>query len=266
MAWSAYLAGTREDMDEVATRLFPATEAAEPAPAVRLIDFDPDAELKMIAAMLYPYTHLPEHQLLERVADLSVDDRLAVVRAYVGERANRRHKPGRALERVHYRFDVLADYGAFRDLQRHRLLTIEWQPLSPAHGYTRPEAVDLAGFAGEFDTAMARSAALYGDLAVRHPIEAAYAVCLAYKVRFVLDLNAREAMHLIELRSTPQGHPAYRVVAQEMHRLIDETAGHRAVAEMMRHVDHSPEPALERLDAERRAERRRAGSPSLPPG
>ena len=108
---------------------------------------------------------------------------------------------------------------------------------------------------------MDRSAALHRDLAVRHPVEAAYAVCLAYKVRFVLDLNAREAMHLIELRSSPQGHPAYRVVAQEMHRLIAEDAGHRAVAEMMRHVDHSPEPALERLDAERRAERRRAGSP-----
>ena len=76
-----------------------------------------------------------------------------------------------------------------------------------------------------------------------------------------MELNAREAMHLIELRSTPQGHPAYRVVAQEMHRLIAEQAGHHAVAEMMRYVDHTPEPALERLDAERRAERRRAGSP-----
>jgi thymidylate synthase ThyX len=261
MAWSAYLAGTREDMEEVAARLFPTTEPAEPVPTVRLIDFDPDAELKMIAAMLYPFTQLPEHELLDRVAGLSVDDRLAVVRAYVGERVNRRHKPGRALERVHYRFDVLADYGAFRDLQRHRLLTIEWQPLSPVHGYTRPEAVDLAGLADEFDAAMYRSADLYDALAVRHPVDAAYAVCLAYKVRFVLDLNAREAMHLIELRSTPQGHPAYRVVAQEMHRLIADKAGHRAVAEMMSHVDHSPEPALERLAAERRAEQRRAGSP-----
>jgi thymidylate synthase ThyX len=261
MAWSAYLAGTREDMDEAAARLCPPGGPIEAAPTVRLVDFDPDAEHKMIAAMLYPYTRLPERQLLDRVAAMPAEDRLAVVRAYAGERVNRRHKPGRALERVHYRFDVLADYGAFRDLQRHRLLSIEWQPLSPAHGYTRPEAVDLAGLAGEFDTAMARSAGLYHDLASRHPVEAAYAVCLAYKVRFVLDLNAREAMHLIELRSTPQGHPAYRVVAQEMHRLIAEEAGHRAVAEMMRHVDYSPEPALERLDAERRAERRRAGSP-----
>jgi thymidylate synthase ThyX len=104
---------------------------------------------------------------------------------------------------------------------------------------------------------MARSAALYETLADRFPVEAGYAVCLAYRVRFVLDLNARSAMHLIELRSAPQGHPAYRTVAQEMHRLIAEQAGHHAVAEMMRYVDHSPEPGLERLDAERRAESRR---------
>jgi thymidylate synthase ThyX len=158
---------------------------------------------------------------------------------------------------VHYRFDVLADYGAFRDLQRHRMLTIEWQPLSPRHGYTQPEAVELAGQAGPFEAAMARSASLYDALAERFPNQAPYAVCLAYKVRFVLDLNAREAMHLIELRSTPQGHPAYRVVAQEMHRLIGEQAGHQAVAEMMRFADYSPEPNLERLAAERRAEQRR---------
>jgi len=76
---------------------------------------------------------------------MTTAERREVVRAYVGDRSNRRHKPGRALERLGYRFDVLADYGAFRDLQRHRMLTIEWQTLSPRHGYTRPEAVDLAG-------------------------------------------------------------------------------------------------------------------------
>jgi hypothetical protein len=188
---------------------------------------------------------------------MTPEERLEVVRAYAGERTNRRHKPGRALERPRYRFDVLADYGAFRDLQRHRTLTIEWQALSPRHGYTRPEAVDAAGVAGRFDEAMARSAALHDVLHDRFPAEAPYAVCLAYKVRFVLDLNARAAMHLLELRSSPQGHPAYRTVAQDMHTLIAEQAGHHAVAEMMRYVDHSTEPSLERLDAERRAEQRR---------
>ncbi|NLV56716.1 MAG: thymidylate synthase [Acidimicrobiales bacterium] len=257
VAWSTYLATTRTATEELTARLFPADEAADPADTVTLTSFDPDAEVRLITAMLYPSTHLPEAQVERRVREMSADDRLAVVRAYTGDRHNRRHKPGRALERLSYRFDVLADYGAFRDLQRHRMLTIEWQALSPRHGYVRPEAVDEAGHTAEFDAAMDRSAALHDTLVDRFPAQAPYAVCLAYKVRFVMQLNAREAMHMLELRSTPQGHPAYRSIAQRMHRLIAEEAGHPAVAEMMRWVDHSPEPALERIDAERRAEARR---------
>ena len=224
-----------------------------------LVVFDPDAEVKLVASMLYPYVDRPERQVEATVRAMGADERLAVVRAYVGERANRRHKPGRALERPFYRFDVLADYGAFRDLQRHRMLTIEWQRLTPHHGYTRPGAVDEAGAAPRFDEAMERSAALYDALAETFPDQASYAVSLAYKVRFMINLNARSAMHLIELRTTPQGHPAYRLVGQEMHRLIAEEAGHHAIAEMMRFVDHSEEAELERLQSERRAEERRLG-------
>jgi thymidylate synthase ThyX len=259
VAWSNYLAETRSAMEEMSARLFP-PHVVEPdaAPEVTLVDFDPDAEVHLVTAMLYPYTHLPETQVEEHVRKMTVDERLAVMRAYEGNRANRRHKPGRALERPVYRFDVLADYGAFRDLQRHRMLTIEWQQLTPRHGYTRPEAVDAAGAAERFDEAMARSAALHEALSANFSAnQAAYAVSLAFRIRFVMQLNAREAMHLIELRTSAQGHPAYRRVGQEMHRLIAEEAGHRAIAEMMRYVDYSPEPRLERLDAERRAEQRR---------
>jgi thymidylate synthase ThyX len=258
VAASTYLAGTRMHMEELAAQLFPDAAGGDDAPSVRLVEFDPDAEVKLVASMLYPYTTLPHAEIEERVRDMAVDERLAVVRTYVGERTNRRHRPGRAFERPSYRFDILADYGAFRDLQRHRLLTIEWQPLSPRHGYTRPVAVDLAGLTATFDEAMERSAALHDALLDRFPVQAPYAVSLAYRIRFVMEMNAREAMHLIELRTTPQGHPAYRVVAQQMHRLIAEQAGHCAVAEAMRFADHSPEPELERLASERRAERRRA--------
>ncbi|HEY6417221.1 MAG TPA: FAD-dependent thymidylate synthase, partial [Acidimicrobiales bacterium] len=258
VAASTYLAGTRMHMEELAARLFPDAAGGNEAPSVRLVDFDPDAEVKLVASMLYPYTQLPDAEIEARVRAMSVDERLAVVRTYVGDRGNRRHRPGRAFERPGYRFDILADYGAFRDLQRHRLLTIEWQPLSPRHGYTRPEAVDLAGLTATFDEAMERSASLHDALADRFPVQAPYAVSLAYRIRFVMEMNAREAMHLIELRTTPQGHPAYRVAAQQMHRLIAEQAGHRAVAEAMRFADHSPEPELGRLASERRAEQRRA--------
>ncbi|HET7719126.1 MAG TPA: FAD-dependent thymidylate synthase, partial [Acidimicrobiales bacterium] len=255
--WRDYFEDRESAMAAVAERLVGPDVEPETVAEVSLVDFDPDAEVKTVASMLYAYTELPERQLEDRVRAMSVDDRLAVIRAYEGDRKNRRHKPGRALERSYYRFDVLADYGAFRDLQRHRMLTLEWQKLTPGHGYVRPEAVDAAGQTAAFDDTMARSAALYDALADDFPEQASYAVALAYKVRFYLHLNARSAMHVLELRSTPQGHPAYRRVAQEMHRLIAEEAGHRAIAESMRFVDHSEEPALERLGAERAAEARR---------
>ena len=147
VAWSTYLATTRSAMEEIAGEPVPRRPATRrrASPAVQLLDWDPDGEVKLVAAMLYSHTHVSEAVLEQRVRAMTADERLAVIRAYVGERANRRHKPGRALERLTYRFDVLADYGAFRDLQRHRMLSIEWQQLSPRHGFTRPEAVDLAG-------------------------------------------------------------------------------------------------------------------------
>lgn len=261
--WSQYLSDRHAAMDEISARLLGPEEpmgepSAEEPSTVTLTSFDPDAEVALVTAMLYPSTHLSELQIRDRVQAMSAAERVAVVDAYVGERQNRRHKPGRALERVSYRFDVLADYGAFRDLQRHRMLSLEWQPLSPRHGYVRPEAVDAAGLGGRFDEAMGRSAQLYGALAEGFPAQAPYAVALAYRVRFVMQFNAREAMHLIELRTTPQGHPAYRRVARQMYELIASQAGHPAVAAMMRHVDLSEDPPLGRLEAERRAERRRS--------
>jgi hypothetical protein len=243
-------------MDDLASALFAEVEP-EPRPMVTLLDFDPEAEDKLVAAMLYPHTHLPEDQLLERVRRFSPAEKLDVVRAYAGERLNRRHRPGRGLERVDYRFDVLSDYGAFRDLQRHRMLTIEWQSLTPRHGYTVPEAVVEAGGGERFEASLERSKDLHDVLAERFPQQASYAVALAFRVRYVMQMNAREAMHLIELRSGEQGHPAYRRAAQQMHRAIAEVAGHRAIAEAMSFVDHGSTD-LERLESERRAERRRS--------
>jgi thymidylate synthase ThyX len=151
---------------------------------------------------------------------------------------------------------VLGDYGAFRDLQRHRMLTIEWQPLTPHHGFDLPEPVRAAGLTVRYEESMERSRDLYGALQEQFVEQAAYAVALGYKLRYAIQMNAREAMHLCELRSSPQGHPSYRYIAQEMHRLIAERAGHRAIAAAMQYVDHGTYD-LERLDAERAAEARR---------
>ena len=254
---SAYLADTKAATQAVARTLLDDDDEPAEGWSVQLVDFDPDGEVKAIAAMLYPHSHLSDAQLLERVHKMGNDERLSIAKAYVGDRTNRRHRPGRALERTDYRFDIVSDYGAFRDLQRHRLLTIEWQDLSPRHGYHRPDLVDEAGGGALYDHAMAVSARLHDDLLPAFPNQAPYAVALAYRIRYVMQMNAREAMHLTELRSAPQGHPTYRVVAQQMHRQIAEVAGHRVLAQAMSFVDHSADLALERLESERRAEQRR---------
>jgi len=256
VAWSRYLAETRERTLEVAAKF---TDGVQPEPrdVVTLTEFDPLGEEKIVAAALYAATDLPDDQLRGLAHSMSADDREAVLRAYVGERGNRRHKPGRAFERTDYRFDVLCDYGAFRDLQRHRPLTLEWQTLTPALGFDIPEVISDAGMTEEWDRVMEDSATTWSVLGEHAGEEVAQnAVAMAYRIRFVMQMSAREAMHLIELRSSPQGHPTYRRVAQAMHGLIATTAGHRAIAAAMTYLDES-DVDLERLEAERRAEARR---------
>lgn len=258
-AWTQHLAGTRAATQGVADELL-ADIGRETRPEVTLTDFDPDGEIKVVAAALYAVSDLPDDQLFAVARTMSADDRANVLRAYVGERANRRHKPGRAFERTTYRFDVLADYGAFRDLQRHRLLTLEWQPLGALHGYAEPDAIETAGAHEDWTEVMEASAALSDSLhAAGLSAVAPYAVSMAYRIRFYMDMNAREAMHLIELRTAPQGHPAYRRICQAMHTLIGEQAGHHAIAAAMKYADHSA-VELERLKAERAAEKKRERS------
>jgi thymidylate synthase ThyX len=254
--WIQYLGETRRTVEAAAGGVVGSIEA-EPRDEVTLTEFDPDGEIKVVASALYAVSDLPDDQLMAIARRMSAADRAAVLRAYVGERANRRHKPGRAFERTHYRFDVLADYGAFRDLQRHRLLTLEWQPLSPQHGYIEPAAIEEAGALADWRAVMDRSAALHAALVADDlRAVAGYAVVMAYRVRFYMDMNAREAMHVIELRTAPQGHPSYRRVCQAMHRAIADVAGHQAIADAMRFADHS-EVELERLQSERALEKKR---------
>lgn len=254
--WSRYLAETRDATAAIAAEM---TAGVEPwtVEEVTLTEFDPDGETKVVAAALYASTRLPDAQLQELAKKLAPEQRASVLKAYVGERANRRHKPGRAFERTSYRFDILGDYGAFRDLQRHRMLTLEWQPLSPLHGYLMADSVAEVGAADDWKRVMQRSAELYDEIQQSDlPGVGSYAIPMAYRVRFYMDMNAREAMHLIELRTAPAGHPSYRRVCQTMHRLIAEQAGHQAIAAAMGYVDHG-EIELERLAAETAAERRK---------
>ncbi len=261
VAWSEYLADTAARTAEIAREV---DEASRPrsGPEVTLVEWDAEAEVKVAAAALYPYSDLPDDRLLTIARGMSDPERARVISAYVGDRGNRRHRPGRGMERVDYRFDVLCDYGVFRDLQRHRMLTLDWQRLGVRHGHVTPEAVAEAGRDGDWREAMERAAALHGELSAALGADVAqYVVPFAYRIRFFMQMNAREAFHLLELRTVREGHAGYRRVCQEMHRLIRERAGHRAIADAMSFVDHG-EYDLERLEEERRAEARRgeAGS------
>ncbi|MCU1488626.1 MAG: putative thymidylate synthase [Acidimicrobiaceae bacterium] len=270
--WSEYLAGLRQGPAGLVAELWPelADQAAgdtvggsvgiEGSPSgqwsVDLVDYDPEGEEKVLTALCYPFVNCSEQELAERVHRLGPDERTALFAAGVGERSNRRHRPGRAFERTAYRFDVVSDYGAFRDLQRHRMLTVEWQGLSTNLGYEIPGLVAEAGLGDAYAASQERSRELHAALVERFPEQATYAVALGFHIRYSLHCSAREAMHITELRSTPQGHPAYRAIVQEMHRQIAEVAGHQAIAAAMRFVDHS-DAGLGRLESEERAAQRR---------
>ena len=254
LAWTDYWRAVRERTEELTVKLVGDVEP-DPRGLVNLIDHDPEGEVKVTAAVLYAYSDLPDDQLLRVVRAMPDDERAAILAASVGQRGNRRHKPGRAWERTQYRFDVLCDYGAYRDLQRHRPLTLEWQRLTPAFGYDVPEAVVEAGLGLEWDRVMTHSRETHDTIAAAGlPDVAQYAVSMAYKIRFVMQMTAREAMHLTELRSQPAGHPVYRAVAQEMHRQI--AAVHPGIAAAFTHISYD-DVDLERLEAERRTERKR---------
>jgi thymidylate synthase ThyX len=258
-AWAAYLQQRRAAAEHWAGRLnLDREHDPEDRPSVKLLHSDGD-EARLLAALLFEAAGTSEEETLHAVAELGDDERARMLADLVGERANRRHRPGRGFEALRYRFEIVSDYGAFRDLQRHRMLTVQWQTLTPDLGAAVPDEVTEAGCGDLYREALDRSHAEYDRLVAAGMAESApYALCLGYRIRYLLDLNAREAMHLIELRSGREGHPGYRAVAHQMHALIAER--HPAVAEAMTHVDTSAEPRLERILAEMRQERRRAAA------
>jgi thymidylate synthase ThyX len=232
--------------------------AAEAGPSVTLLGTG-GSEEDLLAALLFEASACSETEARDAVAALDVEERTAMLNELVGDRANRRHRPGRGFEALRYRFEIVSDYGAFRDLQRHRMLTVQWQSLTPDLGAGVPEQVELAGCGDHYRRALERSRGEYARLVdAGLPRAAPYALCLGYRIRYVLDLNAREAMQLIELRSGREGHPSYRAVAHEMHAQI--AAVHPAVAAAMRHVDRETEPRLERILSEIRTHARQVAT------
>jgi len=255
--WIEYLRERREAAEHAADRLGLVEPEHAGAPSVRLLRAH-GTETELAAALLYEGSAVGEAEGLAAVERLPADELAALLRELVGARENRRHRPGRGFETLRYRFEIVSDYGAFRDLQRHRLLTCQWQRLSPDLGADVPHELVAAGLGGDYERGLDASRVEYERLREGGLVEEApYALCLAFRIRYVLELDAREALHLIELRSGREGHPSYRAVAHEMRRAIASV--HPNVAAAITFVDDSTEERLERLLSEMRNESRASG-------
>lgn len=246
----AYQATTRRNMKKLSDSLITTNNSDSPS-AVTLVSYWPRNELDLIPDMLYEHSSLSLENLSKAAATLPISKKEQIFKAYMGERLNRRHRPGRALEKAHYSWDLMCDYGIFRDLQRHRMVDdLEWQVLTPRYGYDMPKLVEDAGLEELFEKCFDLSLELYSNLqSAGYALEAQYATLLGHKMRWKVTYNAREAFHLHELRTSPQGHPGYRKLVLEMHERLAEA--HPLLAEAMIFVNKGEDEELTRLAAER---------------
>ena len=218
---------------------------------VQLIEYDQDAEDRMLAALLFPFGHGSLQEFTEQLKNLPDSEKKRLIHEYAELRQNRRHKPGRGIEMPFYTFDIVGDYGIYRDLQRHRMLTQERQLLSTRYGFEKPEEIEEAGLGEIYDEAMFQAAEAFDQLQKDFPFEAQYVVPMGYRIRWFMKINLRSLSWMTELRSVPQGHTGYRRIAQQMYLRVRDV--HPTLSELMKFVDLEEYP-LGRLEAEVRQE------------
>ena len=228
-------------------------ELPEQSEEVSLIDYDKDAEEKILQSMIYPFSKMPLAQIQKIVRNMNEVERKELIKEYMSRRSNRRHKPGRALENTYYTFDILSNYGIYRDLQRHRLLTQEAQDLTAIHSYDTPHEMVESGFDKEYHECMKNAKEAFKVISKEYPKEAQYIVALGYKIRWYMKMNLREVCHLTELRSMQQGHPDYRRVAQQIFTKVKEV--HPSLTEYIKFVDMK-EYKMERIEAEKKIDKK----------
>ncbi|MDW0143221.1 MAG: FAD-dependent thymidylate synthase [Nitrososphaeraceae archaeon] len=224
---------------------------------VRLIDYmdSKDAEVKVISAILYENAKGQSlHDIIKLVKSFPQARKNEIILAYTKFRGNRRHRPGRAFEMVEYLFEMFTNFGMFRDLHRHRILTMERQLLSTKHGYDIPKEIIDSGIEKDFKDCMYLSSNTYQSIVKTMPVEAQYAVNFAYKYPYFIKINLRELYHVIELRTTAQGHPDYRYICQQMFKKINDI--HPLLMKGMKFVDLN-QYELGRFDTEKRKEMKR---------
>jgi thymidylate synthase ThyX len=212
--FNAYMAETRQSMEVLAAEQF-AGCAPEEASDVSLVRYPEDAEDQLVAAILYGYTAHPWRQVQERVCKLSREEKEGIIDEYL-KRRGKHDQPLRALEHLTYTFDILVDFGAFRDIQRHRMATQTPQELGPIHGYSTPPEIVRYGLSATYEDCMTRARETYRIIAADFPREAQYVLPLAFRKRVLFTWNLREIHHFVQVRSAKQGHTSYRRIAQQV--------------------------------------------------
>ncbi len=250
LAWVVYLKESEQRMRELAKKYVP-DESGDFSEMVRLISFSPEDELELVPEMLFKSSELSSMELRKEIGKMPLDRKEEIFSAYMGNRLNRRHKPGRAMEDAHYKWEIVADYGTFRDLQRHRIVDEwEWQNLTVKYGYDVPQLVKDAAFESDFRKCFSISERLWKTMCdAGLGEEAQYVTLLGHKMRYRFMINGREAFHLLELRTSPQGHPGYRKICQEMHNQLSRV--HPRIGKAMKFINQGGDPPLTRLEAER---------------
>ena len=256
-ALQEYTSKTRSAIDDLAKFHLSGIPSEEEPELVRLIDYkdNSEAEVNVISAILYEHAQGQSlHRIANYVKSMPIEERNRVIRTYTEFRTSRRHRPGRAFEMIDYTFELFTNFGIFRDLHRHRILTLERQLLSTRHGYDLPPEMVDSGLDKDFRDCMYLSKHAYEEIAKTMPEEAQYVVNFAYRYPYFVKMNLREACHMVELRTAPQGHPDYRIVCQKIYNEIMRV--HPQLAQGIKFVDMN-RYQLERFDAEKKSEKKR---------
>jgi len=223
----------------------------------KIVDYEPEKNAidKIITSIMYEQSPSTSYQnILQQVKKIPKQEKIKIIQEFTKLRTNRRHRPSRAFENVYYTFDLCNNFGMFRDLHRHRALTLERQLLTTNHGYSIPNEVKILGIDKDFKDVMNKTKDTFEKMSKKYPEQGQYVVNFGYNYPYFMKFNLREACHLIELRTIPQGHVDYRRVAQQMYKQINKV--HPILSQIMKFVDMK-EYDLERFESEKRTEAKR---------
>jgi len=249
----SYFSSTFQNMKFI-TKEIVENHPIESTGEVELVEYDEDAEARIIAGILYQFSNHPKKQLLKIAKEMSPEEKEKIISTTTKLREHRRHRLMRAFENAFYTFDIISDFGAYRDMHRHRMLTQQRQNIGVSHGYIVPPEITQAGVEQQWHEVMRKAAEVHNQIVTKFPNEAQYVVPFAYKIRWYNKINLRSLAWMAELRSIRQGHPNYRKIAQDMFKEVQKI--HPILAKYcMQFVDMN-DYDLARLEAEKKQEQK----------